>query len=420
MMKANSDRPILEKDHYTGELNVDGTSAKIGFNLSAGADCRLLFEIDPIDLKTLCLVRKADRETGAEFSLNGRSEDGKTITSDSISLQSWKLSNRTMKNHIRVYALSAIVEHPLASPVERSILRLWFRSCKVFHNVNVETRLGTLAIHGDAGDVAIDDMSGSVALQAPSHDPGADWYDQAYGFLRHMQHGLALAHGGRLQTPQLDYVAGSVHRVTFFAGSGFRRELPVQRHLYDGPFIQALASRYERHGPLPDALWTALGWMQIDTSFNETRFLTAMTALETIIESQLPDLRGTTIPKPDFKRLRTAIWSVISADTSLSDDAREIFQKKLPDLNRKTFTDKISALFDHYEIPKRDFDAGVISGLVNLRNEIVHRGAIPGAVDVWPQIILVRELITRILLKEIGFKGEYWCYIGGWHNRDFP
>jgi hypothetical protein len=44
----------------------------------------------------------------------------------------------------------------------------------------------------------------------------------------------------------------------------------------------------------------------------------------------------------------------------------------------------------------------------------------PKDADLWPSIILVRELITRILLKEIGFVGRYCCYVGGLNDRDFP
>ena len=235
-----------------------------------------------------------------------------------------------------------------------------------------------------------------------------------------MHRGLALAHGGRLQTPRLDHIEGSVITSTFFAGKPFQPEFPIQYHLNHGPFIQALADRYQSRGPLPDALWTSLGWMQTDTTFNEIRFLTAMTALETIIESQLPDPRGTTIPKSDFRSLREQVEAVIAANEQLSEESKKIFLRKVGQLNQKTFAEKIGALFDHYEIPRRDFDNNVIVGLVRLRNEIVHRGAAPCSADVWPQIILVRELVTRILLKEIGFKGRYCCYVGGRNDRDFP
>jgi hypothetical protein len=235
-----------------------------------------------------------------------------------------------------------------------------------------------------------------------------------------MHRGLAFAHGGRLQTPRLDYVHASTWEATFFDGTGFTSELPVQHHLNQGPFIKALAERYERAGSLPDVLWTAIGWMHTDTTFDETRFLTAMTALEAVIESELPERRGTVIVKADFTPLRQKIEALIAADDTVSKEAQAIFLGKVAQLNKKTFGQKICALFDHYAIPKRDFEGDVIRDLVKLRNDIVHKGIVPNGSNIWPNIILVRELITRILLKEIGFSGRYCCYVGGLNDRDFP
>jgi hypothetical protein len=222
-----------------------------------------------------------------------------------------------------------------------------------------------------------------------------------------------------VQTPLLDCVHGLILERTFFDGSGFARELPVQHSHNQEPFIKALVERYERSGSLPDILWTALGWMQTDTTFNETRFLSGMTALEAIVGS-LPDKHGTIIPEASFKLLRQHIENVVVADDTLSGEARGILIGKVRQLNQKTFSQKIHALFDHYQIPKRDFEGTVVRDLIRLRNDIVHRGSAPDGVDIWPSIVLVRELITRVLLKEIGFVGRYCCYVGRLNDRKFP
>ena len=83
-------------------------------------------------------------------------------------------------------------------------------------------------------------------------------------------------------------------------------------------------------------------------------------------------------------------------------------------------TENIRQLFNEYKISRTDFEDEEIERLVRLRDEIVHTGEIPDGMDIWPSIILLRELITRILLKEIGFVGRYCCYVGGRHYRDFP
>jgi hypothetical protein len=60
-----------------------------------------------------------------------------------------------------------------------------------------------------------------------------------------------------------------------------------------------------------------------------------------------------------------------------------------------------------------------IKQLIDLRDEIVHRGRFAAGADRWPMIIRVRELITRILLSALGLRGQYRWYVGGVHDRDF-
>jgi hypothetical protein len=144
-----------------------------------------------------------------------------------------------------------------------------------------------------------------------------------------------------------------------------------------------------------------------------------MTALEAIID-QLPERRGTIIDKKIFGDLREKIQQLIEEDETIPQDDKPILIGKISDLNRKAFSRKILALFDHFDIPKREFEGDVIIELIKLRNDVIHRGTAPDGIDLWPSVVLVRELITRILLKQIGFIGRYCCYIDGCHDRDFP
>jgi hypothetical protein len=70
---------------------------------------------------------------------------------------------------------------------------------------------------------------------------------------------------------------------------------------------------------------------------------------------------------------------------------------------------------------REGIDDSAIKKLVDLRNDIVHRGMSAGAQDLWESIILVREIIVRIVLTMVKFEGQYECYIGGGqHTRQFP
>lgn len=350
----------------------------------------------------------------AEYELRGRSAAGTTIESDSVSI----VANRhNIQGHtIGIEAGEATLVIQLKGKQERPILREWFRSFRSFRNPVIETPLGTMAVHGDTKVPDRDVMSGYVAVQAPAGSVPDDWRQRADAFLLHMQRGIAFAHGGRLQVPRLDYIAGGESITTFYSGEAFRSEFPIQHQLNHGPILKALVDRYFGAGPLPEVLWTALGWMQSDTTFDELRYLTAMTALETIIETELPAKKGTTLPKPDFKALRAELDKVVAA-SALSEAERKIFSERLSGINRNSLAEKINGLFDHYGLSRDDFSGNVIGSLVKLRNDIVHRGQMPDDVESWPLIILVRELLTRILLTAIGFEGTYCCYVGGLHDR---
>jgi hypothetical protein len=347
---------VLENTEFVGEISINGETAPIVFRVSAGLDCRLHFDADAVAAQTHFLALRAQGAPGkniGEFTLTGASVDAKTIASKSVFVRSHGHDND--RRWIDIRSRDCKITLCLEYRVEKPVLRLWFRSFVSFRNPVIETSLGRLMVWDEVGNVGPDDVSGGVALEAPSHDAGDDWRNRAEDFLRHMHRGLALAHGGRLQAPRLDFIHELTSEITFFEGTGFMPELPVQHSLYQDQFIKALVHRYERAGPLPDILWTALGWMQTDTTFDELRFLSGMTALEAIIESRLPKRRVTTIPKKDFKLLRRRFEEIIAADEALPQQAKELVSRNVGNLNRKGFPQSIHSLFEYYMIPKRDF-----------------------------------------------------------------
>jgi hypothetical protein len=299
MSASRTDKPVLEETEFAGEISTNGQTAPLKFRVSAGADCRLRIDADLVDGPTYFLAIRSRSKRGEgneEFTLAGTSADGKTtVASDSVSVRGFYRDNGRRSLHFTSRECKVTLH--LDRPVEKPVLRLWFRSFMSFSNPVIGTSLGRLMVSGDAENVGPDDLSGCVTLEAPSIYPVDDWRAKADEFLKHMHRGLALAHGGRLQAPRLDYAHRSTLEIIFFEGAGFTRELPLQDHLNQEPFIKALVERYERSGPLPDVLWTALGWMQTDTSFDETRFLSGMTALEAIVENQLPGRVGPLLQK---------------------------------------------------------------------------------------------------------------------------
>ncbi|RVC64456.1 HEPN domain-containing protein [Mesorhizobium sp.] len=419
--RKRSDQTVLKTRRYRGKLFADGEAVDVRFSLSAKADCRLKFKFDALDGRSFLLLAKTMGKPGQPIErlrLDAYTKSGDRITSDSLSLTGYRANSEG--HFIEVSYLTANVSQTMRVKAPEPVLRLWFRGFSSFRNSPTKTPLGTLAVWGSSDGSKADEMSGFVMLIAPNDAPGAEWAADADRFLRHMHQGLAFAHGARLQTPRLDHVEGNTFTATFYSGAGYHQEFSVQHFLNHDPFIAALVRRYFEQGPVPEVIWIGLRWMQSGSTVNEVRFLTAMTALETIIETVLPARKGNAAPKSTFHALRQQLLNVVDQQTDLTAGQREIFRERVNLINQKPLSAKIEALFDHYGMSKRDFGTDAIVSLVKLRNALVHRGVLPDEIDIWDRIILVRELITRVLLSEIGFKGRYCCYIGGQHDRDFP
>jgi len=47
-------------------------------------------------------------------------------------------------------------------------------------------------------------------------------------------------------------------------------------------------------------------------------------------------------------------------------------------------------------------------------NDIVHTGESAGRRNIWPKLVFVRELISQIVFREIGYFGPYESYVGGY------
>ncbi|MDX8458181.1 hypothetical protein [Mesorhizobium humile] len=419
--RKRADRMVLKKRRYRGTLLARGQPVDVRFSLSAKADCRLRFKFDALGGQSFLLLAQTFGKPGLpseRLSLDARTKSGDRITSDTLSMAGYSVNDDG--HFIEVSYLTATVSQAMKKTTPRPLLRLWFRGFSSFRNSPVKTPLGILAVWGSSDGSRADEMSGCVTLEAPSEAPGAGWVADADQFLRYMHQGLAFAHGARLQTPRVDYVEGNTLTATFYSGVGYQQELSVQHFLNHGPFIAALVRRYFEKGPVPEVIWIGLRWMQSGSTADEVRFLTAMTALETIIETVLPAKKGSTVPKSTFKGLRQKLLDVVDQQPDLTASQNEIFKERIKGINQKPLSAKIDGLFDHYKMSREDFGMDVIVSLVKLRNTLVHTGVLPEEIDIWDRIILVRELITRILLSEIGFKGSYCCYIGGQHDRDFP
>lgn len=119
-------------------------------------------------------------------------------------------------------------------------------------------------------------------------------------------------------------------------------------------------------------LWTAIGWLHNDNSFDEGRFLMSMTALEAMVEHVIRKSLTTIMPKEDFGAVKTKLLEALAA-SSLDGTSRQIFEGKVKGLNGRTLSQKIQALRDHYGLSKAIFTDEAIVEIIKSRNALLIR-----------------------------------------------
>ena len=75
---------------------------------------------------------------------------------------------------------------------------------------------------------------------------------------------------------------------------------------------------------------------------------------------------------------------------------------------------------EQQQVARTSIDDAELTHLVKLRNPIVHKGTAPENEDLWPSILIIREILVRLIFSMLQFDGTYWCYIEGRHERRFP
>lgn len=415
MSMENKPKDFLPTMVLNGQLTMREIDVPVSGTVCAGDDGRLKVDLTPqvLNGKSRAALHEAFGRPGMlveELVLNAISPTGEKLSSDHAILTKLGTDN------LAIELEEATITVPLEHPVEKPRMVMWLRGVRNFGPTWADTPLGCVRLMADIKDIQPDNVSGCLALEANNPNVEIDWRHCAERFLTFMRAGLQLAHGGRLQQPILEVYEADSCEATFYAGVGSQPEFKVQNPLNARSFFKTLAKRYFKPEPWPDALWIAQGWMHVETTHDEVRFIGAMTALETLVEA-LPEKNTTILSKVDFKLLRESLLSALNAWPGGSEEARELYRQRICQMNQANLRQNVEALLEYYDVRADDL-LPYVPKIIDERNEIVHRGEAKALT--WELIIVVREIVTRLVLKALLYEGPYECYLGGMHTREFP
>ena len=423
--KTDADH-VLPPKRFTGELAVDGQRIPVRLTAHAGPTGRLQLAVDPIPTANSTvglgtLIRSLGRPGNAtdELALECESSDGSRLTSESAYLASCNRNSEGLHIELRTHEASLTMTAPEACP--RPTLRFLFLGFACYPPVQVPTAIGSVIARGTARAAATDEIAGFVAAETGDDCLSAAWRASAEHMLKHLRSVLAFSRGAPLPVPIVESCEGRDVEITFYETSGgFAPEMPPLPHLNLQPIVTTAITNIENVDAWRDAFEMAVGWLLVPTTIDEVRFLSGMTALESVTARSLQNSQKFILRSPTWKRLNKGIRAFLDEQEDISVATRGAIKRKIPELNRRPFIQQIEALLETWQVARTSIEPEALSRLVCLRNKIVHRGAAQEDTDLWPSILLIREIVVRLVLSMLGFEGTYQCYLGGHHVRRFP
>lgn len=417
---------VFPPERFVGEIVIGDQRVAVDLMASANASGRLALAVEPISISAstrgaLDLIRSIGKpgNTIDEFELECESSDGKRLRSNRAYLVGYNHSSEGL--HIQLRTAEASLGMKGHETHDRAALCFSLLGFECFPPAHTIAELGRVCARGATRSAAMNEITGSLAIQASDENAPEEWRQQAERLLKHLRSVLGFARGAPLSVPVTEFYRGDHVDVTFYeTGFGHQSEMPPLPHLNLGPIVTTAVTHVDHVESYRDAFETAIGWLLVPTAYDEVRFLTGMTALESLASRFLERSQSSILGSSAFKNFAKRIRAFVDNEDCFDDSVSTAIKEKIPELNRRSFSFKIDALLEHWHISRTLIDADVLARLVRLRNTMVHQGSAPENEDLWSSILLVREILVRIVLAMLQFEGTYQCYIGGRHMRHFP
>lgn len=295
-----------------------------------------------------------------------------------------------------------------------------FPRLKCFCVGDVTTSDGCFSVMGETDIGDHNELGGFVMVELPvGRTAVLEEYDARVETLLDY---LSLANGRLLRWSVRKYfVPGGQVSIRFRgrqakAGKG----LPLFPYLHLRPAIEAALTNItvEEHRRL--GLHVAIGWTLLNSQFTEANFQGMMTALEHLVHVGLPsEDRGTVFPRAEFKsiqdELRRSVEAALEACGYARDDSRVAeFAGRIGGLNNRSLRSRVKAYLDAHRVPAKELESE-IPAIFHLRNQVVHRGLADDYEDeaFYDQVDAARELLSRIFMTHLRYKGPYESYRGG-------
>lgn len=365
------------------------------------------------------------RVKGELYSLSGVASDGATFESTEVLFKSF--GHHFDQNLGHTYSPSALYQRcsfrlPLAEPTERPVVRLWIKGFESFDVLHAPCPLGAISMSGAGQLHDPDRITGVVEIKTDEvPDDNEAWIAAAERAAWHIRSIMSFAAAVTLRAPLTEVMNGATTLVS--CRSQVRQIRSTMRNFdklnLQPIFDTAVQSHFEPTAEM-EGIGMAIEWIAQESTYNEIRLFSAMTALEHLINLHLSDTDKQVVAKEKFASLRQSLLKTLKSmrDEECADAFDEL-ESKLGDLNRRSLRRKLDILMKRWAVPLEGIGETRLRDAVYARNRVVHTGQHHDK-SLWPHVTVIRELIVRIILTALRFKGQYATYLDGARYVEFP
>ena len=362
---------------------------------------------------------------GEWAAVSGTSTDGVTVMSEHVHLGSREERDRAGGTFVVLSGEAARVQisrQPL--PKTTRGLRLVYGTVGMegFSVQRVKSPVGRVSVIGSSRITDYNKLIGSVEIAASTRSaPLLRWLDRADLVTERVLEMVSLAEGRIVRWSFRHIVYGRKILTSEFVGPQ-RTGVPFDgagHFLNLQPFVELAIRRYTPSLRSRTGFSVALQWFLSHPPYTEQQLLAAMTVLEHLAATYVarygcPKIVGTRT----FRALKTDLTRALNefANDRQRRHRRTLQQKlqrfhgKISGMNDAPLRDKLAAMLISYRVPLTGIEH-LVADAIKTRNRVVHSGIYSSEFDgserLFEHVMILRELLKRIFLTLLNYKGSY-------------
>lgn len=419
--------PILAATRFTGQIAHGEVFQPVVFDAAVDDNGELSLTFQPVAGTVDISLLKLSDATGRRVvwtTLTGAAADGQTFASETFHFTGYSHSTTDVGHEIALRGACAEAEvvTTLTEPAPKPLVRWGLRKFRSFGWMHHDLDIGRVAMGGaDPDSDRPDLLSASLVLQAQDN-VGPDWLEVANARLEHIARVMSFAAGTYLRPHVVRTFVGERSVLRVYSRSNTAEPFyPPFVFLHLEPIFGVACDADAAARAAFAELDPAIRWLLTPAYYDEMRLMAAMTALENLVDRAFPGDAALFVKPSLFKKVASAVRALLREK-----QAPDGMSRKVPELNRRTFAEKLQAYAEAGGVVLSDLPAEQLRDLINARNTVVHTGVyfdpdIESQPDLWDHLLLAREVVTRVLLAELGFVGNYFSpFYGPDRQLRFP